>query len=601
MQTDDRMQMMFMMRPGRGLTAYSQPDGSFEIDNVLPGEYAAVVDRDYEERKTFKVDSADVTDLVFEVEPAGSIAGRVVAGGKPVDGASVRVTGESWAMSTTSGADGSFVLRNIRAGTYSVYAESHRAGAFTQGPKVTLAAGEDKTGVEVELDLAGKISGVVVDKNDAPVAGVFLSFSLLGGRDYGNATTADDGSFTVGALSGGGDYIFEIKQREQSQIVYPPVSGRRHLPISVKDGQTHVSGVRIKILYERLAISGRLTTAAGKPIADAQVTATQREERWYRLPLATTDQNGAFTIRDLPAGNYTVKATTPRGEARAENIAAGSTNVALRLKDPGGIDGTLKGFSGTPIVSAMLMHDYDLVNDHRATVTGTTFQLRDLEPGRYRVRATAGGDVAQETVEVVSGANKAVTLTVRENGTVVGTVVDDKGKPVAGLRCMTAQKDEAMIIDNGPSPTKLSDAAGNFRIDRAPAGSAMIGCFGEGLSGFIEANVIAGQVTRAAITVKTYDRPDRDGGKRSGLTLEEQLGDVFVKAVEPNSAGARAGIAIGDVIVSIDGKKVERGASWEAMRDIELASSTEVKLVLERKEKELTVVLKLEPLDGAQK
>ncbi len=584
------------MRPP---VAMSQEDGSFVISHVLPGEYTPMLSRDRREAAKVTVATADVTGIVLEADGVATIAGRIAQGGKPVDGATVRAQSDDSQFNELSEADGGYLLRNVEPGTYTMYAQSNRVGAFATGQSITVVAGDAKTGVDLELDLAGSIAGVVVDQNDAPVAGVFLSFSLRGGRDFGSATTADDGSFTAQALSGGGDYLYEVRQRDQSPLVYPPATGKRHPPVTVKVGGTHITGVRVRIKYERLAITGRVTDAAGKVVADAKVTADPKDEGWFRVPSASSDQDGAFTIPDLPAGTYIVQAVSPRGEARAENVAAGQTNVVLKMLEGGGIDGTLVNFTGTPnVVARRTDNRYGRDRTISATVTGTTFQLRNLVAGRYQITATAGAESDTVGVDVAAGNIRAVKLEIGEVGTLTGTIVDDNGAPIAGMHCVSAlQRMEQSSFDT-PRQQATSDERGTFRIERVPVGSNMIGCYGENRNAWKQVDVAAGQVVQVALTAtkRTRTKNDDDGNGRStvGLTLEDQFDEVLVKAVEPGSIAARAGILAGDVIVSVDNQQIGRYESYVAHRrmEYERPDGEPVKVVLERNDKPLTVMLK---------
>jgi hypothetical protein len=575
----------------QGLHAISQPDGSFVIDHVFPGEYLAGVERYRDDKPPtkVKVEGTDVSGVVLEVERRATISGHVLHGGKPVHGARVRAGTISW---TESDHDGRYTLRGLTAGTYRVYAESHRVGAFTSGPSVTVAQAEQKTGIDVELELSGSIAGIVVDQNDAPVGGVFLSFSLLRGRDFGSATTADDGSFSARSLSGGGEYVYEVRQRDGSPLSYPPTTGKRHPPIAVLDGQTHVTGMRIKIRLERFSIAGRITDAAGKPVSDATVRAVPAEAGWYRMPTATSDEAGAFTIRDLPAGTYSVQASAARGDAREEHVAVGRTDVALRLVELGGIDGTLQGFATTPDVIAYRVDDRG--GRHRAVVTGSTFQLRNLAAGEYRLAATSASESSYVRVVVPPGTTKQVTLTKQQAGIIVGTVVDEKTRaPVAGLYCGSYLRggDAGSLYENRSSYA-ITDANGAFRIERAFVGINGVTCNGPAANALGEAEVTAGQVTRVELATSMRTAPRRG---HAGLTLEDQLGEVMVKSVEPGGPAARAGIAVGDVLLKIGDRAVDRWGSEQSLYAIEYRSiDTPTKLTLERGDHQLTVLLTVE-------
>lgn len=580
-------------RPPQGMT---QADGSFVIDRVFPDEYQPVVtvdgpaDGEDERPPTIKVVDTDVTGVVLETAARATISGRVLHGGKPVDGAMIRAA--SGYRSAVTNHAGQYTLRGLPAGEHRMYAESHRIGAFANGPSVTVTRGEQKSGVDINLDLSGSIAGVVVDQHDQPVGGVYLSFSLLRGKDFGSATTSDDGSFTTRSLSGGGDYVFEVRQRDSSPLTYPPVTGKRFPPITVADGQSHVTGVRIKIRVERLAISGRVTDAKGKPVADVTVRAVPNGGWGYRGPTAVSDEAGAFTLRDLPAGTYDVQGTAARGDAREDKITAGRTDVALKLLEFGRIEGALEGFTEPAPVYALRVNG----GRYRGVLTGTRFELRNLPPGDYQVIARSPKDDATAEVSVAAGETKQLTLRVREVGVIQGTAVDAKSRaPLKNIMCTTSLRQAGGFETAGHrASTPFTDASGAFRIDRAPVGTNEVECIRDGLSGSAKVNVLAGQVARVELAL-TPSAPAPARG-HAGLTLETQLGEIMVESVEAGGPAARAGIVVGDVLLTVDDIRLPSWGEEHAMELIEYrAIDTPAKLTLERADKPVTVLLTLVP------
>lgn len=573
-------------------SAVTQTDGSFVFDHLAPGDYRVRV-RDYALAKASRqltLDKSDLADVVLEVDALGSIAGRVTRAGKPVEGADVsarpdnerRGDFETFSnLSTTSDEEGHFTIRGVPAGSFHVYAQSQRVGAFTQGPQVTLGDAEAKTGVEVEMELAGSIAGVVVDQSDAPVAGVHLRFSLLNGQDFGEATTAEDGTFRASALSGGGDYVYEIRPTAGSAIALRSVDGKRFAPITVKDGNTQVTGVRIKIRYERLAISGRVVTSSGEGAPDVSVSAEQDQQRGWATPLATTDASGAFTIRDLPAGIYTIRAQAANVSQRAPNIAAGTKGVELRLPGLGSIEGTLVGFTKPPTVTAMATDNDDPMTmmAPRATITGSRFKVANVPAGSYQVFARSDDGYATASAQVTVGGKADITLTNKGVGNIEGRVVDDKGAPVADLRCM-----------GGGGRNTSTDTDGRFKLEHVRVGETNVTCFSQTGRASGSATVEAGGTAHVDLVMKAGSPFTRS---YSGLKLEERLSDVIVTKAE--GPAEKAGIKAGDALTKIGERGVDgRWGADNVLRMIEgRPAGTTLKLTFERDDKEQTVSLEL--------
>jgi hypothetical protein len=557
--------------------AVTAADGTFAIASVQPGTYSAWVSSEQIEQPV-EVTASDVTGVTLAITRKASISGIVTHDGKPVDGVDVHTDYDG----TKSDATGHFTLRDVPPGAHRIYAESKRLGVFTPGPTITVAAGEQRTDVAVEMDLAGSIAGVVVDQDGQPVSGAVVTFSLVHGKDHGTATTAEDGTFVATGLSGGGEYVYDVVARDAifSFRHYTPADGKRFAPVAVRDGQTHVTGLRARVHRDRGTLAGHVTTTAGAPIADAVVRVRAKTPGVSLSPVTivppvSTDAAGAFAFHDLPAGPFVVTATTPRGNVLAENVAVGTANLVLQIAAPGTIDGTLVGFRGLPdVVARRPRTDGSTDATYRAVVTGSSFTIRDVPPGDYVVSV----DDMQQHVTLAAGGRSTVTLTLLAPGAVTGTVLDEHQHPVAGLPCSAGE---------GFDGSNVTDAAGHFRIDGVPAGVRNVFCGSPALGAWTETTIVEGQTAHVDLVA----RPLRPRPSRAGFQLERQFMDVVVASVEPGGPADKAGVMVGDYLVSAVGMLP---VQYLSLQDFEsLSPGTVVQLTLERGDKQLTVSLTL--------
>jgi hypothetical protein len=579
----------------------SRMDGTFVFENLVPGDYdVSALPSVPPTSVKVKLDHSDVENLILEMDARASIAGRVILDGKPVEGARVQARppepqGEADYRGSTdvTDVDGRFMLRGLAAGSYRLYAQSERVGAFTKGPLVTVGEREEKMGIDVELDLAGSIAGTVVDQSGFPVAGAHLRFSLLQGNDFGEASTADDGTFKASALSGGGDYIYEVRPALTSPIKFRPVAGTRFAPIAVRDGKSHVTGVRIQVQFERLAISGRVVASDGTGVPDASVAAEPRDAPRWSMPTATTDATGAFSIADLPNGRYSVVARSPSGSQRIDGVRAGTSNIELRLPQTGAIEGTVEGFTARPAVVAWPKPDgrtraeevVRMDTTHRATVTGAQFVIKNVPVGTYEVMASGRDGRATASVTVEPKQTARVVLHNAGFGAIEGRVTDAAThEPLAGAQCITTGQ-------QGPARVH-ADAAGRFRIERVAADTVYVTCFDGAKSAIASVDVEGGKTARVELTAEKRTRRTRG---ESGLQLVRQLSEVVVKAVSTGSPAERAGVKVGDLIDAIDGEEPQDlGPAEATLMQIEMKGpGATVKLTLDRDGKPQTVELKL--------
>lgn len=555
------------MSGGEPETARTQPDGTFELEHLFPGTYRVNV-YDYQVKDTtFTLANEDKRDVVLEVAARSMLAGRVTLRGQPVDGAFVR--GDR--TSVTTDIDGNYLLK-LDPGEHGIYAESKRLGAFATDKPIKIAKGEKRTGFDIELDLAGAIEGIVVDQAGKPVGGVALDFSLVTGRDFGKATTAEDGTFKVGALSGGGNYGYLVSSLDGS-LKFPPLEGKRFPPIAVADGKTRVTGVRVAIRYERKAIAGRVQTTKGAPLPDVLVRAESSKRSWSAASARTT-VDGTFTFRDLPDGTYTVRASGTRGMAFVENVAAGRRDVVLSIPEPGSITGTVEGFTGQVVVMA---YSGAVRAELRTSVKNGAFELRNVPPGEYNVVAFVDNDHATVEANVTEGATTTVKLTARGTGSITATVVDEAGTPVADAHC---------IVGGGNNTT--SDASGIVRA-KAVMGSNHLWCShaDRKLFGREEVEVEANKTTTVRMTLKPRQEPKKGV---VGFKAKFQLEEIVIYEVTPGGPADRAGLQVDDVVLKFNDDEAGPGVVEYLER---LGPGAVVKLTIERNDKEQVLTMTL--------
>jgi serine protease Do len=109
----------------------------------------------------------------------------------------------------------------------------------------------------------------------------------------------------------------------------------------------------------------------------------------------------------------------------------------------------------------------------------------------------------------------------------------------------------------------------------------------------IEALLQNGKVEHARVGIGVEDVTPE---KAKFFRMEAASG-ALVSQVEPDSAGAKAGLKIGDVIVAFNGKKVEDAGQLQVMIT-QQTPGTRVELEVRRDGKTMTVPVTLEEIDG---
>ena len=580
-------------------TAFSQDDGSFVLTGVSRGEAKfTALPYDVVKPQVFRVSQPLHDGVVIEVEPLGTIVGRVLRNREPVVGAFVLLHGPNSRDldRIRTDADGRFTARGLRAGSWDVGAGSEELGAFGGATQpVQLARGQTAE-VTIDLVFAASISGRVVDQNGAPVPDVTVQFAHTSANDMGLAATATDGSFRAATMTGGGQYRPRVLRTLPSATPLKPASGTEFPLVTLADRDSAVTGIVLVVRIDRLSIAGMVVDGNGAPVSDIRVVAElvegNAEPRFFQgvqAPVGITDGDGHFTIDDLLAGTYALRARSAAGvETTVVGVRTGRTDVRLVLPSPGAIDATLVGFKSAPHVTALSIGGRDSSAPIDGTVQGNVASFRNLSPGSYVVTADAASEGASAVVEVTTRRTSRVTLTSQGSGVVAGRVRDFRsGQPIEGVMCRALPRAGIVAAIGTPGEGVRTNAQGAFLLD-APGGDIAITCDGIGdrSSGLRLITLRASQ--RVDIDVPVVGWKDTTiasmGAKVDTRVLVPRLIDV-----QPGGPAATAGFQDGDVVTAVDGTSVlELSPEGVVILIRNRAPGTKVKLAAMRAGKTIT-------------
>lgn len=279
-------------------------------DIPVPSSTTVTVDRAL-------VAGSAISGTVTDETPAHAAVGGVRVAADAYD--------DAWQVipSVLTAANGTYVLKGLRPGSYSVcFSTDGATGAsptgyldecwdnapysFLGGTPVTVGTGT-RTGVSAALAVAGAVSGTVTDAVGTPVAGIGVSVS---GASFDSVVTAANGTWKATGLRAGSAYTVCFSDFGSATGGVGAVSGYLDecwddkppgavaTPVVVTAGSTR-TGVDAALAAGG-RITGTVTNAGGTPLQGVSVAVDDSTGSFYGW--ATTAANGTYTVRSVPAG-----------------------------------------------------------------------------------------------------------------------------------------------------------------------------------------------------------------------------------------------------------------------------------------------------------
>ena len=397
--------------PG-GPIVFTDDLGQFRVYGLMPGEYvvSAVVrqmvmalgpgstnDSSEGFAPTFYPGTINVADaqpvtlglgqeltLHIPLSPArmARVSGSVVdSQGKPAVGAMVMLrSGSSGGMMMAMvagqvGPNGAFTLTNVPPGEHFIDVRPTPRGGGLGGEFASVPltiANENIAGLRITTGPGATVKGRVVFEGTAPRTGglgplrvmaqaedaqmpMFGMGMMFGGGATGDGSIADDGTFELGGVTG--SVLFRVTAPPSWTLKSVSVQGEdmTDVPYEFKGAQA-LSDVVIVLTDKLTEISGGVTDTRGRSVTDYVVVLLPSEAKAGSAATRFTrtirpDQQGSYSVRGLPPGEYLVAAVEsleqgrewdPEFQGRVRDVGRTVTlkegqSLALDLKLTGGL------------------------------------------------------------------------------------------------------------------------------------------------------------------------------------------------------------------------------------------------------------------------
>jgi hypothetical protein len=396
-------------------------DGKFEMQAVAAGKLQLKVEADGFVELTRDVELAEkqrIDDLDIALASGNSIAGTVAwPDGSPADKVEVKVNfdmsqiggmGAFNAMKGASGkavsaADGSFEVRGLGAGPFTIKAHARAKGAEGE-PKESEHWRARIDGVKpgtrdlaLVLTQPQGIAGVVNDRDGQPITKFSVTAhratsGMIPGLDsekIGDEFTSDTGQFKLFGLSAG--------KWEVSAIAadFAPCAA---VPLTLTANE---ESAPLTLVLGRVArVTGTVLGIDNAPAANAEVRVKVGLQDVMKAglegrkpPTARTDKDGHFTLEGLSPGNLNLVARAEdTADSASVSVALGegktAEGVVLTLREGGLLTGEIFAKDGAPLAGASLMTNMssDPVSQRwtNADAQGH-FRIEHMTPGNWNV------------------------------------------------------------------------------------------------------------------------------------------------------------------------------------------------------------------------
>jgi len=411
-------------------TAASDGEGKFLFEDVTPGTYVLSAQRTGYINQTYgakspgagtgplKLDSGQVMKgLVFKLVPQGMIFGRVVDDdGDPLPNFSVQtsrwlfVNGKKQLQmmgNTSSQADGTFVIGNLRTGRYYLSADS-RNNNFTYGVDRPGSKRPEESYLKTYFpNVLDAASAALVDVAEgAEVRGIEIHVRRgrvyeIRGRIESGPSGAKYASLTLVPRGGSGTAFLD----------------RRQAQVQGKDGEFQFKNVT----PGAYVIQSQFAQAETR---DPTGEFTKSTPLVARLEITVADQNIENLIVPLTPGPDIKGVFKTEGPDPAPQTAAAKANPSVQFR---GVDDPM-----SPGVAYAQANDDGTFRMQGVTPSVVRVSVYGLPENTYVKSIVFGGqDVKGKDLDLTSGSGGTLEIAISPNGAeVTGTVRDADGKAV---------------------------------------------------------------------------------------------------------------------------------------------------------------------------
>jgi protocatechuate 3,4-dioxygenase beta subunit len=508
-------------------------------------------------------------DITLTLDPAGSVAGKVVVRGtgQPLTHAVVSLAPTTPELSLlllemgtiVTAADGSFQIPDVPAGSYQVtaiFTNEPIADWVANSVPVTVATGQATPGVQIQCYKGGVLEVTVQGKsNHKPLADAGVS---VNSDEFNRSSSTGTNGVAYFRLSPGQFNVYANK-RDWSQA---------QTQTTVTEGQT--TQVTIE-LGEPSKVAGIVRDASGAPVAGASVGLFPNYQGGDTG--AKTDANGHYELiwqKPSWAGSanqsvYLVARHLERKLAAMREMEETMTNLNVTLKPAMSVSGRVLDTHGKAVTNGVASIALRLENmsftisrqpvhsDEQGRIQADALPMGERYGWYVSARGYGGGRVEMDAADPKADHYDFPPIVLKiADRKLAGRVLGTNGAPAAGVQVYINSNEDQV------NANATTDANGRFVFDAVCEGAVRLSANFKGASGSAEAmggdtNVVIRFDARSRVV---YSNP----------TASQKLtGTVYDSSGKP-AVGARVVVTPtwGTIDIAKTDAKGEYSVNWQA-------------------------------------
>lgn len=447
------------------MTPTHADDGSFTIDDVLPGRVEVVANADGYVRGSASVEVAEgqsIDNVEVRLDRGARVRGKVSSSdGQPLPGVSVSVVeagmrrpGMPGDRATTDG-DGLYEMTSVPPGDRNI---SFNKDGFVAATKSVATAAGKESQLDATLDAGRQLNGRVLDESGQPVAGADVRIE---GEPVRSVQTDTDGSFQLAGLRDGKLRVIARKTGYVDARQEVDTVSQSNVTLSLGRGAT---------------IVGRVTGLSPEELGNVLVNYFSSGGGYGGM--ARPDAAGNFTLTGVKDGTTMVQGSVggtsgSRSAHKSIEVINGTApDVELAFTQGFTVRGHVNGH-GRPMGDFRIMFSSaDPSNPPGGTGSidaDGNYSVSGLGSGDYRVSVFGQmlGFVYGEKYTVSGDSVYDIDL---HSSSIRGRVTDRDGRPLSDVRIVaevvkgSGSSTTGVSINPPPRPA-VSDSSGQYVID----------------------------------------------------------------------------------------------------------------------------------------